>query len=137
MDAGESVCRSSFCLTLKPRQYPSGLRPEEVALLIGLDEEYPSSGHTVLRFDLPQINEIKNLIVNPGFPLEMFRFSKLLVVPRTFLADASVHISFWLLLLRLFTGGHTAFQHSGLTVNSFWEFNLCAAGIVDHFIQAQ
>ena len=34
----------------------------------------------VLRFDLPQINEIKNLIVNPGFPREVFRFS-VLVLP--------------------------------------------------------
>ena len=46
---------------------PTGLCFEEVALLVGLDGEYLSSGHTVLRFDLPQINEIKNVIVNPGF----------------------------------------------------------------------
>ena len=40
---------------------PSSLRPDEVALLVGLDGEYLSSGHIVLRFDLSQIKEIKNL----------------------------------------------------------------------------
>ena len=73
-------------LVLETSQYPSSLRPEEVALLVSLDGEYPSSGHMVLRFDLPQINEIRNLIVNPGFPLEVFRFSKLLVVSSYFLS---------------------------------------------------
>ena len=67
-------------LVLETSQYPSRLCPEDVALLVSLDGEHPLSGHTVLRFDLPQINEIKNLIVNPGFPLDVFRFSKLLVV---------------------------------------------------------
>ena len=60
-------------LVLENSQYPSSLLPEGVPLLVGLDGEYPSSGHIVLRCDLPQINEIKNLIVNPGFPLEVFR----------------------------------------------------------------
>ena len=63
----------NLLLVLENSQYPSNLLPEEVALLVGLDGEYTSSGHTVLRCDLPQINEIKNLIVNPGFPLEVFR----------------------------------------------------------------
>ena len=71
---------------LETSQYPSGLCPEEVALLVGLDGKYPSSRHIVLRFDLPQINEIKNLIVNPRFPLEVFRFSNLLVVSSYFLS---------------------------------------------------
>ena len=61
-----------------------GLCPEEVALLVSLDGEHPSSGHIVLRFDHPQINEIKNLIVNPGFLLEVFRFGKLLLVSSYF-----------------------------------------------------
>ena len=69
---------------MEPSQYPSGFCPEEVAFLVGLDGEYPSSGHIVLRFDLPLVNEIKNLIINPGFPLEVFRFSKLCMsYPRT------------------------------------------------------
>ena len=53
-------------------KYPSGLCPEEVALLVSLDGEHPSSGHIVLLFGLPHVNEIKNLIVNPGFVLKMF-----------------------------------------------------------------
>ena len=71
---------------METSQYPSGLRPEEVALLVGLDGEYPSSSYTVLRFDIPQINDIKNLSVNLGFALEVFRFSKLLVVFSYFLS---------------------------------------------------
>ena len=67
-------------LVLETSQYPSGLCPEEVALPVCLDGEHPSSGHMVLRFDLPQINEVKNLSGNPGFPLEVFRSWKLLVL---------------------------------------------------------
>ena len=55
-------------------------------MLVGLGGEYPSSGHIFLRFDLPQINEIKNLIVNSDFPLDVFRFGKLLVVSSYFLS---------------------------------------------------
>ena len=58
---------------------------EEVALFVGLDGKYPSSGHTILPFELPHINEIKYLVVNPRFPLEVFRFSKLLAVSSYFL----------------------------------------------------
>ena len=61
-------------------QYPSGRCPEEVALLVSLDGEHPSSGHTVLQFDLPHVKEIKNRNVKPGFVLKMFRFGKLFVV---------------------------------------------------------
>ena len=78
------VGNPSACLGTS--HYPSGSCPEDVALLVGLNGGYPSSGHKVLRFDLPQINEIKNLIVNPRFPLEVFRFSKLLVVSSYFLS---------------------------------------------------
>ena len=74
-------------MSWKPRStYPSSLCPEEVALLVGLDGKYPSSGHIILLFELPRVNEIKNLIVNRGFPLEVFRFSKLLVVSSFFLS---------------------------------------------------
>ena len=67
-------------LVLGSSQYPSRLCFEEVALLVSIDGEHPSSGHRVLRFDLPHVNEIKNLIVKPGFVLKMFRISKLFVV---------------------------------------------------------
>ena len=53
VDARESVCWLSFCLVLQTSQYPSGLCPEEVALLVSLDGEHPLSGHIVLRLDLP------------------------------------------------------------------------------------
>ena len=46
-------------------------------MFVGLDGEKPSSC-VVLRFELPHVTEVNNLIVNPGFPLEVFRFSKLL-----------------------------------------------------------
>ena len=42
--------------------------PEEVALLDGFNGKYPSICYMILRFELPQINEVKNLIVNPEFP---------------------------------------------------------------------
>ena len=66
-------------------QYPSGLCLEEVALLVILDGEHPLSGHTVVWFDLPHVNGIKDLTVNPRFVLKMFRFSKLFVVTLHFL----------------------------------------------------
>ena len=47
-------------LVVETSQYPSGLCYEEVALLVRIDGEHSSSGHIVLRFDLPHINEIKN-----------------------------------------------------------------------------
>ena len=94
-------------LVLETSQYPSGLCPEEGA---------------VLRFDFFQINEMKNLIVIPGFPLEVFRFSKLLVAP-----------SYFRRCFLSCTG--SPLGPCSLTVNSFREFNLCAAGIVDHFIE--
>ena len=72
-------------LVLETSQYPSGLCPEEVALLVSLDAKYPSSSHIVLRFDIPHVSEITNLIVNPGFVLKMFRFSKLFLVSSYFL----------------------------------------------------
>ena len=73
-------------LVLETSQYPSGLCPEEVALLVSLHGEHPSSGHIVLRFDLPHANEIKNLSVNPRFVLEVFPFSKLLLESSYFLS---------------------------------------------------
>ena len=92
-------------LVLETSQYPSGLCSEEVALHVGLEGEDPSFGYIVLRFDLPS-DQRGNLIVNPGFPLDVFRFNKLtacgiLVLPGlTFLF---VHkASFLLLILRLF-----------------------------------
>ena len=54
---------------LETSQYPSGLRLEEVTLFVRLDGEHPSSSHRISRLNLPHVNEIKNLIVNPGFAL--------------------------------------------------------------------
>ena len=97
--------------------------------------------YVILWFELPQMNEVKNLIVNPRFPLEEFRFSKLLVVSSYFLVwrfFSCTRPPFGSCSCSFSTGGHTTFQHvSGLTVNSFPEFNLWAAGIVDHFIETQ
>ena len=62
VEAGESVCWYSFCLSLEPC-----FCFEEVTLLVRLDGEHPSSGYITSRFDLPQINKIEKFIVNPGF----------------------------------------------------------------------
>ena len=71
---------------LKTSQHPSGLCPEEVTLFVRLNGEHQSSGDIILRLDLPHFNEIKNLIVNPGFVLKLFRFSKVFVVSSYFLS---------------------------------------------------
>ena len=48
-----------------------------------------SSGHIVFRLDLLQASEIKKLVVNPRFVLQMFCFSKLFVVSSYFLVEGS------------------------------------------------
>ena len=62
---------------LEASQHSSGLCLEEVALFICLDGEHRSSGHIIFRFDLPHVNEIKNLIINQGFALKTLCISKL------------------------------------------------------------
>ena len=42
---------------LETSQYPSGPCFKEVALLVNLDGEHPSSGHIVLRFDNHHVND--------------------------------------------------------------------------------
>ena len=78
---------------LETSQYPSGRRLEEVMLFVRLDGEHPSSSHRICRLNLPHVNEIKNLIVNPGF---------VLVVSSYFLSWCFLFvygISFWPLFL--------------------------------------
>ena len=54
-----------------------------VTVFIKQDSEDPSCGHKVLGVDIPQ--KIKSLIDNPGFPLDVLRFSELLTVSAHFL----------------------------------------------------
>ena len=64
------VSLSVFLLrVLEASQHSSGFCLEEVTLFIRLDGEQPSSSHIMCRFDLPHVNEIKNLIINRGFAL--------------------------------------------------------------------
>ena len=116
------ICLQVILLfVLESSQDPSRLCPDEVALLVGFSGMYPSTCYVILRFDLPHVNEVKNLIVNPGFPLEVFRSSKLLVVSW---ADASFRARdriFGSCSCGFSTGGHATFQHvSRLIVNSVW-----------------
>ena len=96
------ICLLIFLLfVLETSQYPSGFCLQEVTLFVRLDGEHPTSGYIISRFDLPQINKIENFIVNPGFVLQVFCFSKLFVISSLMLPF--VHgISFWLLFLLLF-----------------------------------
>ena len=55
---------------LETSQHPSGLCPEEITLFVRLDGEHPSSGHIISRLDLPHVDEIKILVVNPGSVLQ-------------------------------------------------------------------
>ena len=57
---------------LETSQYPSGLCLQEVALFVRLDGEHPSSCRIISRRNLLYFDEIKNLVVNPGFVLLMF-----------------------------------------------------------------
>ena len=76
-----SVGDSSVCLG----NLAAPIWPRGICIFVGLDGKYPSSGHIILRLGLPHINEIKNLIFDPVFPLKVFRLSKLLVVSSYFL----------------------------------------------------
>ena len=58
-----------FLLVLKTSQYPSCFCLGEVTLFLSFDGEHPSSGHMSSRFDLPQVNKIKNLVVDMGLVL--------------------------------------------------------------------
>ena len=76
------ICLLIFPLfVLESSQDPSCLCLMEVTLFVRLDGEHPSSGYIISRFDLPQINKIENFVVNPGFVLQVFCFSKLFVIP--------------------------------------------------------
>ena len=68
------------------KKIPSGLCPEEVALLVRLNREYPSPCYMVSRLELPHVNEIKNLIVKEVFVLMVLRLSKLFVLSSYFLS---------------------------------------------------
>ena len=92
-------------LVLETSQYPSGLCPAEVALLVSLDGDHPSSRHIFLRFDLPHVNEIKNLHCQPRIcaqdaSLQQFDCS-IVVLPELMLLFMH-KISSWPLLLLLF-----------------------------------
>ena len=115
-------------LVLESSQFQSGLCTEEVVLLVSLDGGHPSSSHIVRRFDLPLVNEIKNLNVNPGCVLKMFRISKLFVVSSYFRFLSCTGSPLGPCSCGFSTGCHATFQHvSGFIVNSVWEFNSCAA----------
>ena len=129
-------------LILESSQHPSGLCPEEVALFVGLDGKYPSSGH-IKFFGLIILisTRSKTSLSTQDFQSRCFASANCLLYPRTSRADASFGARERVLALApaaFSTSGYTAFQHvSGLAVNSFREFNLCASGIVDDLIEAQ
>ena len=109
----ESVRKYSFCFVLETSQYPSGLGLEEIALLVCLNCKYPSSCKTIFRPYLPQVNEIKNLVINPRSVFKMFCFSILFVVPsnllcRCFLSRTTSH--FGSCTCSFSAGRHTAFR---------------------------
>ena len=54
---------------LETSQHPSGLCLEKVTLFVRLHVEHPSSRHHIFRLDLPHVDEIKKLVVNPRFVL--------------------------------------------------------------------
>ena len=70
----------SLLLVLETFQYPFCFCLEEVALFVRLDGEHPYSGYMISRFNLCQMNKIEEFVVNPGFLLLVFCFSKLLVI---------------------------------------------------------
>ena len=121
---------SNLFVFLRNLAMPIQSFPGEVALFVGLDGEKPSSCE-VLRFELPHVNEVNNLIVNPGFALEVFCFSKLLAATPLCGVTLLWDFFFWLPQVAIQS------SMSGLIVNSVWELNSCPAGIIDHFFEAQ
>ena len=119
---------------LATSQYLSSLCLQEITLFVRLDGEHPSSGHIISRLDLPHVDEIKNLVVNPRSGLQMFGFSKLFVVSSSFLG--------WCYL-------SCAGTHSGsccsswpcrvptYLVNSCYNFNFYVTEVVGHLSEVQ
>ena len=86
VEDGESVCWYSFCLSWKPLSTHLAFAFRKLPFFVRLDGEYPSSGYMIARFDLTQINKIEDFVINPGFVLLVFRFSKLFVISSYFLS---------------------------------------------------
>ena len=81
----KSGSRGSRRISLETCHYPSGFCSEDVALLVRLDGEHPSSDHTISRIELPHVDEIKNFVINLGTVLKLFRFSDLFLISSCFL----------------------------------------------------
>ena len=52
------ICLQVILLFVLESSYPSRFCPEEVALLVGFRGTYPPTCYVILRFELPQINEV-------------------------------------------------------------------------------
>ena len=92
------ICLLTFLLfVLKTSQYPPGFCLEEVTLFVCLDGEHPSPSHIISRLNLPHVDEIKNLVINPGFLLLVLCFSKLFVVSSYYTINSlwnfSIHVA--------------------------------------------
>ena len=74
---------SIFCLSWKPLNTHLDFCSAEVALLVRLNGEHSSPCHIISRLDFPHVDEIKNLVVNPGSVLKMFCSANCLYCPCT------------------------------------------------------
>ena len=141
VDAGESVCRCSLCLSWKPRSTHQAFALRKLPFCVGLDGKYPSSCHIILRFELPHIHLVKkphcqSRISNRGVSLQRTACC-IFVLPGLKLLFVR-GISSWLLLLRLFH-----WWPYSVPAYSVWEFSvvtkqndpaaaayLCASGVI-------
>lgn len=65
---------------LKTTKDPTGLTLQEVAILISLDGEDPSSCHPVLGVNLATVYKIKHFIIKPGLDFGKLGFLETLII---------------------------------------------------------
>ena len=138
----KEICLLIFLMFFwETSQYPFCLCLEEVTLFVGLDGEHPSFGYIIPRFDLPQINKIKNFIVNLGVVLQAFYLNKLFVLSFYFLSWGSLSCTGSPCRPHSCcsaAGGHRPFQHVSIsTINSIWNINYEITDVVGHLIEVQ
>ena len=136
------ICLVIFLLFIsETSQYPSCLCLEEITLFVRLDGKHPSSGYVIPRIDFPQINKIENCIVNQGFVLQVFCFSKLFVISSYFFSWGFFSCAgslFGFISCCPSVGCPTLFQHiSSLTINFFWYVNLKITEVISHLMEVQ
>ena len=88
--AGQTKARATGCWAvcllfillpvLETLQNPSSLALVKCAVLLPLDRQDPTSLNEIPWSDLPQIDQIKDIVFQPGLVLDTFGFRELLLI---------------------------------------------------------